>query len=178
MYLWSLLSSCRAALKQKWDEKKECTRRCALVLQSICASVKEKQVTHTRPEQHHKRPHARPPPLHSRTIEGGTTKVRTTSHARVCGRAQVAKRSPNLVPCFNLVLSSVELPAHAFRALENCRHAGEGLPCCPVTSSGTSGAANGRAGEQYQVKARYQVRANALLTLKKGTVSRSPYSEG
>jgi len=38
-----------------------------------------------------------------------------------------------------------------------------GLPCCPVTSSGTSGPSNGRAGEQYQVKARYQVRANALL---------------
>jgi len=36
-------------------------------------------------------------------------------------------------------------------------------PCCPVTSSGTSSAADGRAGEQYQVKARYQVRANALL---------------
>ena len=70
---------------------------------------------------------------------------------------------PNLVLCFNLVLSSLELPAHAFRALKSCRHAGEGLPCCPVTSSGTSGAANGRAGEQYQVKARYQVRANALL---------------
>jgi len=30
-------------------------------------------------------------------------------------------------------------------------------------SSGTSGAANGRAGEEYQVKARYQVRANPLL---------------
>jgi len=26
-----------------------------------------------------------------------------------------------------------------------------------------SGAANGRAGEEYQVRARYQVRANALL---------------
>ena len=37
--------------------------------------------------------------------------------------------------------------------------------CCPVTSSGTSSAANGRAGEQYQVKARYQVRANDLLYL-------------
>jgi len=42
-------------------------------------------------------------------------------------------------------------------------HAGEGLPCCPVPSSATSGAANGRAGEEYQVKARYQVRANPLL---------------
>ena len=37
------------------------------------------------------------------------------------------------------------------------------LPCCPVTSSGASGAATGRAGEEYQVKARYQVRANPLL---------------
>jgi len=59
----------------------------------------------------------------------------------------------------------LELPAHAFRALESCRHAGKGLPCCPVTSSGSSGAANGRAGEEYQAKARYQIRANALLTL-------------
>jgi len=30
--------------------------------------------------------------------------------------------------------------------------------------SGTSSAAHGRAGEEYQVRARYQVRANALLT--------------
>jgi len=67
---------------------------------------------------------------------------------------------PNLVPCFNLVLSALWLPAHASRALESCRHAGEGFPCCSVTSSGTSGAANN---EQYQVKARYQLRANALL---------------
>jgi len=40
---------------------------------------------------------------------------------------------------------------------------GGGLPCCPVTSSGSSGAVHGRAGEGYQVKARYQVRANPLL---------------
>ena len=32
-----------------------------------------------------------------------------------------------------------------------------------MTSSGTSSAANGRAGEEYQVRARYQVRATALL---------------
>ena len=75
----------------------------------------------------------------------------------------LAKRRINLVPRPNLVLSWLELPAHAFRALVSCRHAGEGLPCCLVTSNGTSSAANGRAGEQYQVKARYQVRANALL---------------
>jgi len=68
------------------------------------------------------------------------------------------------VPCPNLVLSSLELSAHAFQALESSRHAGEELPCCPVTSSGSSGAVNGRAGEEeYQVKARYQVRANPLL---------------
>jgi len=40
--------------------------------------------------------------------------------------------------------------ANPLLALESCPHAGEGLPCCPITSSGTSGAANGRAGEQYQ----------------------------
>jgi len=68
-----------------------------------------------------------------------------------------------LVPCPNVVLSSREFSAHAFGALDSCRHAGEGLPCCPVTSSRASGAANGRAGEEYQVKARYQVRANPLL---------------
>ena len=68
-----------------------------------------------------------------------------------------------MVPCPNLVLSSRELSAHSFGALDSCRHAGEGLPCCPVTSSGASGAANGRAGEEYQVEARYQVRANLLL---------------
>jgi len=67
----------------------------------------------------------------------------------------------SLTWCF-LCLSSPR-PAHACRALESCRHAGKGLPCCPVTSSGSSGAANGRAGEEYQVKARYQVRANPLI---------------
>jgi len=57
-----------------------------------------------------------------------------------------------LVPCPKLVLSSLELSAHAFQALESSRHAGEGLPCCPVTSSGSSGAVNGRAGETYKLK--------------------------
>jgi len=32
---------------------------------------------------------------------------------------------------------------------------GKGSLAAPVTSRGTAGAANGRAGEQYQVKARY-----------------------
>jgi len=36
---------------------------------------------------------------------------------------------------------------------------GGGVPCCPVRSSGSSGAADGRAGECYQVKALYQVSA-------------------
>jgi len=40
---------------------------------------------------------------------------------------------------------------------------GEGLPWCPVTSCGSSGAANGRADEEYQVRPRDQVRANPLL---------------
>ena len=44
-----------------------------------------------------------------------------------------------------------------------------GLPCCLVTSSGSSGAANGRAGEQYYVRAPYQVRANPLRTLLQAT---------
>jgi len=70
---------------------------------------------------------------------------------------------PNLVPCPNVVLPSLEPPAHSFRALESCWHAGEGLPYRPVTSRGSSGAANDRAGEEYQVRARYQIRANALL---------------
>jgi len=87
---------------------------------------------------------------------------------RMCVKAKltcpVASVRPNLVPCFNLVLPSLEPPAHTFRAQETCWHAGEGLPCCPVTSSGTSSAANGRAGEEYQVRARYQVRANPLLS--------------
>jgi len=64
-------------------------------------------------------------------------------------------------------------PAHAVRGLESCRHAGKGLPCCPVTSSGSSGAANGRAGEEYQVRARYQIRANALLTAQGVTAASS-----
>jgi len=81
---------------------------------------------------------------------------------------------PNLVPCPNLVLSALEPPAHTLRALESCWHAGEGLPCCPVTSSGTSGAANRRAGEEYQVKARYQVRANPLLK-PNSECARSPF---
>ena len=67
-----------------------------------------------------------------------------------------------MVPCFNLVLPSVDPPL-TLRALESCRHAGEGLPCCPVTSSGSSSAANGRAGEEYQVRALYHVRADPLL---------------
>jgi len=82
-----------------------------------------------------------------------------------CVRKQVDSKALALilVPCFNLVPCSLEPPAHAFRALESCRHAGEGLPCCLSTSSGTSSAANGRADEEYQVRARYQIRANALL---------------
>ena len=63
-----------------------------------------------------------------------------------------------------MVLPSLEPPAHTFRALQSCWHAGEGLVCSPVTSRGSSGAANGRAGEEYQVRARYQVGANPLLT--------------
>jgi len=63
----------------------------------------------------------------------------------------------------NLVFPSLEPSTHTFRVLESCWHAGEGLPYCPVTSRGSSGAANDRAGEEYQVKARNQIRANALL---------------
>jgi len=37
---------------------------------------------------------------------------------------------------------------------------GEGLPCVPVTSSGSSGAANGRAGKLFQVRAPYRVGAD------------------
>ena len=36
---------------------------------------------------------------------------------------------------------------------------------CPVTSRGSSGVANDRAGDEYQVRARYQIRANALLDM-------------
>jgi len=65
---------------------------------------------------------------------------------------------------YDLVLSSLELPAYAFRALERCGHAvGGGSLCFPVTSSGTSGAAIACAGEPYQVEAPYQVGANAWL---------------
>jgi len=69
--------------------------------------------------------------------------------------ARLASVRPNLVPCINLVLPSLDPPAHTFQALESCWHAKEGLPCYLVTSCGSSGAANGRAGEEYQVKARY-----------------------
>jgi len=84
---------------------------------------------------------------------------------RVCVHACVQQSvRPNLLPGLNLVLSALELPAHVFRALESCRHSGGGrVPCCLVTSSRAPSAANARAGEQYQVKAQYQVRANALL---------------
>jgi len=85
----------------------------------------------------------------------------------------IASVRPNLVPCFNLVLPSLEPPAHTFRALESCWHAGDGLPCCPVTSCGWSAAANGRADEEYQVRARYQVRANLLLHHRAGSFSPS-----
>ena len=62
----------------------------------------------------------------------------------------------------------LEPPAHTVRALESCWHAGEGLPCCPVTSRGSSVTA--RRSERscwrrVQIKARYQVRANPLLQL-------------
>jgi len=87
----------------------------------------------------------------------------------VAAASALASVRPDLVPCFNLVLPSLEPPAHTFRALESCWHAGEGLPCCLVTSRGSSGAANGRAGEEYQVRARYQVRANALLRVAEHT---------
>jgi len=80
-----------------------------------------------------------------------------------------SKRSPKLdTVLFNLVLPSLEAAAHTFRALESCWHAREGLPCCPGTSCGSSGAANGRADEEYQVRARYQVRTNTLLVADSG----------
>jgi len=75
----------------------------------------------------------------------------------------VYQRVCPLVPCPNLVLSSLELSVHAFLALKSCWHLGEGTPCCRIASSGPCGAANGRAGEEYQVRARYQVRANPLV---------------
>jgi len=78
-------------------------------------------------------------------------------------RTHIASVRPNLVPCVNLVLPSLEPLVHTARALESCWHAEEGLPCCPVTSRGSSGAANGRAGEEYQVRVRYQLRAKPLL---------------
>ena len=82
-----------------------------------------------------------------------------------------SKRSPYFgTVLFNVVLPSLEPPAHTFRALESCWHAGEKLPCCPVTSCGSSvaangraDAANGRADEEYQVGARHHVRENPLL---------------
>jgi len=77
-----------------------------------------------------------------------------------------------------LVLPSLEPPAQTFRAQESCWHAGEGFPFCQVTSCGSSGAANGRAGEEYQVRARYQVRANPLLVdPKQPTQTRTPSRE-
>jgi len=92
---------------------------------------------------------------------GGAPKdVRRTFLIYVC----IASVRPNLVPCFDLVLPSLEPPAHTFRALERCWYAWEGLPCCPVMSCGSSGATNGRADEEYQVRARYQVRASPLLS--------------
>ena len=52
----------------------------------------EKQVTHTttRQEQHHKQTttQTNPPTPHSTTLKGGATTVRTTTHARVGGRAE------------------------------------------------------------------------------------------
>jgi len=47
-------------------------------------------------------------------------------------RLSVASVRPNVVPCFNLVLSLREPPTHTFRALEKCWHAGD----CPATSAG------------------------------------------
>jgi len=82
---------------------------------------------------------------------------------RLAQARAIASVRPNLVPCFNLVLPLLKPPAHTFRALESYWHAWEGLPCCPVTSRGSSGAAHGHAGEEYQVRGRYQVRANPLL---------------
>jgi len=105
------------------------------------------------------------PPVHSvlQSVRISGTQRLVSSSTKTCSRTSLASVRPNLVPCFNLVLPSLEPPAHIFRALESCWHAGEGLPCCPVTSCGSSGAANGRADEEYQVRARYQVRANPLL---------------
>ena len=84
-------------------------------------------------------PQVRAPPLRYRQPLLAVSSPRPVRYQRV---------RPNLVPWPSLVLSSLELSAHAFRALESCRHAGEGLPCCPVTSSGLFGAANGHAAEQ------------------------------
>ena len=64
-----------------------------------------------------------------------------------------------------LQLSEHTDTVYACLALESCRHAGEGLPSCPVMRSGSSGAANANvcAGEQYQVR----VRVNPYFVLNK-----------
>jgi len=47
--------------------------------------------------------------------------TRSEEKNTVCQRVR-----PNLVPCPNLVLPSLEPPAHTFRALESCWHTGGG----------------------------------------------------
>jgi len=69
----------------------------------------------------------------------------------------------NLVPCFNFVLFASTTVCCTGRPATRYRAAKEPLPRVPTAFQVSKCARGGLQGTRYQVKARYQVGANALL---------------
>jgi len=75
---------------------------------------------------------------------------------------------PNLVPCFNLVLFASTTVCCTGRSATRYRVARETLPRVPAAFQGSNCVRGGLKRREYQVKARYQVRANPLQEREKG----------
>jgi len=71
---------------------------------------------------------------------------------------------PNLVPCFNLVLFASTTVCCAGRPAARYRAARGALPRVPTAFQGSKFVRGELKPRKYQVRARYQVRTNALLT--------------
>ena len=82
-----------------------------------------------------------------------------------CARAPATSKAlaPNLIPCFNLVLFASTTVCCAGRSATRYRAAREPLPCVPTAFQGSKCVRGELKRREYQVKARYQIRANALL---------------
>jgi len=84
---------------------------------------------------------------HEVTQGWGAERFNSSSESRGLGCSKgVALTRYRALTWYLLRVSSLRTHLEPWTAVDT---RGGGLPCCPVTSSGTSGAANGRAGEEY-----------------------------